>query len=146
MIAVKADGIKAHIDLWLMSCRVLGRKVEEAILLDVMERARAKGLRTLVGEYRPTAKNGIVSELYPRLGFKEVSRSPDAVSYELSLDTEVANLDFIRKVDKTVEAVCLTDAFGLQASVSGSGRSERSHCRGVFRNLDVWSQIWSSDR
>lgn len=107
VIAVKADGIKAHIDLWLMSCRVLGRKVEEAILLDVMERARAKGLRTLVGEYRPTAKNGIVSELYPRLGFKEVSRSPDAVSYELSLDTEVANLDFIRKVDKTVEAVCL---------------------------------------
>ena len=107
VIAVKADGTNAHIDLWLMSCRVLGRKVEEAILHDVMERARAKGLLTLVGEYRPTAKNSIVSDLYARLGFSEVSRGPDVVIYELPLDAEVASVGFIRKLDKAGEAACL---------------------------------------
>jgi FkbH-like protein len=107
VVVVKAESAAAaRIELWLMSCRVLGRKVEEAILCDVAERAQAKGLRMLVGEYRPTGKNGMVSELYPRLGFKEVSRGPDAVSYELPLDAEVAGVSFIRKLDKVVDA-CL---------------------------------------
>ena len=71
-VAVARDaGADARIDLWLMSCRVLGRKVEEAILADVAARARALGARRLIGEYRPTAKNALVRELYPRLGYTE---------------------------------------------------------------------------
>jgi FkbH-like protein len=76
----------ARIDLWLMSCRVLGRKVEEAILADIVARARALGARRLVGEYCPTAKNGLVQELFPRLGFQEISRSGAGVLYALPID------------------------------------------------------------
>ncbi len=76
----------ARIDLWLMSCRVLGRKVEEAILADVIARARALGARRLVGEYCPTPKNGLVRELYPRLGFQEIGRKGDSALYALPID------------------------------------------------------------
>jgi FkbH-like protein len=80
------DESDARIDVWLMSCRVLGRKVEEAILADVADKARALGARRLIGEYRPTAKNALVRELYPRLGFTESGRNGDGVLYALPLE------------------------------------------------------------
>jgi FkbH-like protein len=86
VVAVKRAEADARIDLWLMSCRVLGRKAEEAILADIAARARALGARRLVGEYVPTAKNALVRDLYPRLGFAEIGRSGASVLYALSLD------------------------------------------------------------
>jgi FkbH-like protein len=62
-----------HIDTWLMSCRVLGRGVEEATLALVAEQARALGATSLVGEYLPSAKNGMVSGHYEKLGFERVA-------------------------------------------------------------------------
>lgn len=58
-----------EIDTWLMSCRVLGRQVEEATLNLLVEQAQSRGCTELIGVYKPTAKNGMVKELYPRLGF-----------------------------------------------------------------------------
>ena len=60
---------EALVDTWLMSCRVLGRGVEEATLNLVVEAARRLGAKRLIGEYRPTAKNGMVREHYRKLGF-----------------------------------------------------------------------------
>jgi FkbH-like protein len=59
-----------HIDTWLMSCRVLGRQVEEASFNIVVEEAKKRGYTTLQGEYMETAKNGMVKDHYKRLGFK----------------------------------------------------------------------------
>lgn len=59
-----------EIDTWLMSCRVLGRGVEQAMLSVVAEAARAAGAGSLVGCYRPTPRNKLVETLYPRLGFE----------------------------------------------------------------------------
>ncbi|WP_043237666.1 HAD-IIIC family phosphatase [Stutzerimonas azotifigens] len=58
------------IDSWLMSCRVLGRQVESAVLEVLAGAAAEAGYRALIGEYRPTARNGMVAEHYPRLGFE----------------------------------------------------------------------------
>jgi FkbH-like protein len=58
-----------RLDTWLMSCRVLGRQMEEETLNLVVEQARALGAARLIGVYRPTAKNGMVKEHYQRLGF-----------------------------------------------------------------------------
>lgn len=93
----------ARIDLWLMSCRVFGRKVEDAILADIVARVRALGARRLIGEYIPTAKNALVRELYPRLGFKEIGRSGTSVRYALPLDDarETADAEFIVLADRT---------------------------------------------
>jgi FkbH-like protein len=97
---------EARIDLWLMSCRVLGRKVEEAILADVVTRARALGARRLVGEYCPTAKNGLVRELYPRLGFQEIGRNGGSVLYALPVEeARGQGVEFIEWSEKPAAAV-----------------------------------------
>ena len=94
VVAVARDGDDdARIDLWLMSCRVLGRKVEDAILADVVARARALGARRLIGEYSATAKNELVRDLYPRLGFTEIGRDGASVFYELPLNDTRAGAD-----------------------------------------------------
>jgi FkbH-like protein len=58
-----------RLDTWLMSCRVLGRGMEEETLNLVAEQATALGAERLIGVYRPTAKNGMVRDHYSRLGF-----------------------------------------------------------------------------
>ena len=109
-VARDSDG-DARIDLWLMSCRVFGRKVEEAILADVAARARALGARRLVGEYSPTAKNALVRELYPRLGFNEVGRSGASVRYALPLDEA--------RVGGGVEFIALSERASSAAAIAG---------------------------
>ncbi len=57
------------IDTWLMSCRVLGRQVEQATLNLVAAAAKQLGARRLIGEYLPTKKNSMVKDHYTKLGF-----------------------------------------------------------------------------
>jgi predicted enzyme involved in methoxymalonyl-ACP biosynthesis len=66
------------IDTWLMSCRVLRRGVEEATLAIILAKARAIGCDYVRGTYLPTAKNGMVAELYPSLGFREIAPAANA--------------------------------------------------------------------
>jgi FkbH-like protein len=61
------------IDTWLMSCRVLGRQVEAAALEVVAKEAAHRGSHALIGEYRPTARNALVAEHYPKLGFEPLT-------------------------------------------------------------------------
>jgi FkbH-like protein len=61
-----------EIDTWLMSCRVLGRKVEHMVLREILEHARKSNIEKLVGVYRPTARNGLVRDHYANLGFSKV--------------------------------------------------------------------------
>ncbi len=58
-----------QIDLWLMSCRVLKREMENAMLDALVEEAKERGLKRLVGRHLPTPKNGMVAAMYPGLGF-----------------------------------------------------------------------------
>ena len=67
--AVNHLGKEAHIRLNLMSCRVLKRDMEFAMLDELVRQAKAKNVTTLVGHYLPTKKNGMVAELYTDLGF-----------------------------------------------------------------------------
>jgi FkbH-like protein len=62
------------IDTLLMSCRVLGRGVEHAMINELVARAAARGIREIVGEYLPTARNGMVADLFGRLGFAPADR------------------------------------------------------------------------
>jgi len=66
----KACGGEAReIDSLLLSCRVLGRDVEHALLSILETGAREAGARYLVGRYVATAKNKLVSDLYSKYGF-----------------------------------------------------------------------------
>ena len=57
------------IDTWLMSCRVLGRLMEEAVLDQIAGAARRGGATTLTGRYIPSVKNKMVADHYAKLGF-----------------------------------------------------------------------------
>lgn len=75
-------------DTWLMSCRVLGRGVEQAVLAEVAAAAQAEGARVLRGRYLPTKKNGLVAEHFARLGFAPVGSGADgSTDWELDLAT-----------------------------------------------------------
>lgn len=69
-----------EIDTWLMSCRVLGRRLEEAVLRQLLSIARARGAKTLIGRYLPTDRNAIVRDHYAKLGFSLVETMPDGGS------------------------------------------------------------------
>ena len=66
-----------RLNTWLMSCRVLGRGMEEETLNLVAAEARRLGAMRLHGEYRPTSKNGMVRDHYQRLGFTLVGDTED---------------------------------------------------------------------
>lgn len=57
------------VDLWLMSCRVIGRGVEEFMFRDLVESAHAAGASTIRASYIPSARNQLVAQLLPNLGF-----------------------------------------------------------------------------
>lgn len=60
------------IDTLLMSCRVLKRGVESALLAAIVELARDNGATRVEGRYVPTAKNAQVADLYVKHGFRDV--------------------------------------------------------------------------
>lgn len=57
------------VDTWLMSCRVLGRNMEQFMAACLLQSAWQSGAAEVVGRYVPTEKNGLVQDLYPRMGF-----------------------------------------------------------------------------
>ncbi len=74
-----------EIDTWLMSCRVLGRQMEKFMFDRLVEAAQERGIRELAGIFRPTAKNGLVRDLYDQLGFARASESTEEVRYKLAV-------------------------------------------------------------
>lgn len=70
------------LDTWLMSCRVLGRQVERAMLTVIASHAKSLGIKKLIGEFRPTSKNEMVKEHYSKLGFKKISSDDRGVTLE----------------------------------------------------------------
>ena len=74
------------IDTWLMSCRVLKRQVEEEALNEIVRLARDRGCTKVVGRYIPTAKNGMVRDLYPKMRFAHSREESGGVQvYELDV-------------------------------------------------------------
>lgn len=65
------------IDLWLMSCRVLKRDMEYAMLDVFVEEAAKRGVKLIRGYYYPTAKNKMVKDLFADFGFERISEDED---------------------------------------------------------------------
>ena len=90
VVAGEQQGETLHLRLWLMSCRVLKRGMEEAMMDCLVRDALARGVRQIIGYYYPTAKNGMVRDFYSGMGFAQASadavgRTPwtlDAAAYQ----------------------------------------------------------------
>ncbi|MCH5255037.1 MAG: HAD-IIIC family phosphatase [Lachnospiraceae bacterium] len=73
----KEDKTLFHIDLWLMSCRVLKRDMEFAMMDELVGRCQAEGIQCIRGYYYPTAKNKMVKDFYGMQGFTKRNEDAD---------------------------------------------------------------------
>ncbi len=94
-----------EIDTWLMSCRVLGRRVEEACLGHLAAMAREVGAKALIGKYIPSPKNDMVKDHYGKLGFSQIAEVEGKTTWRLDLEVFSAPALEMRVQDKTLNKV-----------------------------------------
>ena len=83
-----------HIDLWLMSCRVLKRDMENAVMDKLAEECLKRNVKEIYGYYYPTAKNKMVRDFYGTMGFEKISEDEEGNSvwkFVLTSDYENKN-------------------------------------------------------
>ena len=68
---------RLDIDLWIMSCRVLKRDMEYAMMDELVARCKEKGIKEIIGHYYPTAKNGMVKDFYSLQGFEKIDEDKE---------------------------------------------------------------------
>jgi FkbH-like protein len=94
---VKIEDEDWWIDTLLMSCRVIGRSVETALLARIVADARTAKAKRIIGEYIPTKKNPPAADVYERHGFgMPVETDNNGTSWILNLDTDTIEVpDYI---------------------------------------------------
>ena len=92
VIAEKKTDTDMFIDTWIMSCRVLKRKVEQFMLNEIVTLARKHNFKRIVGEYIPTPKNGLVKDHFKTLGFAN-----EKEQWVLTVDNYTDKTTFINK-------------------------------------------------
>ena len=86
-----------YIDTMLLSCRVLGRNIEDQFLRFILNELKKFDTKRVVGKYIETKKNSQVKDFYSRFGFKEISGQKGL--WELDLDNyNLDLLDFIKVI------------------------------------------------
>lgn len=75
----------AIIDTFLMSCRVLGRKIESSFLSNILNQLKHSGITKVEARYSKTQKNAQVSEFYETSGFTLTQQNENEKHYELQL-------------------------------------------------------------
>ena len=79
----KIHGDKADIDTFLLSCRVLGKKIEQKFIVQLIEQLKKHGITKIFATYIPTAKNKQVENFYTENGFSIFTQSETKTKYIL---------------------------------------------------------------
>lgn len=72
VVIAKTEADVLHIRLWVMSCRVLKREMEDAMMNALVEEAKKRGIDKIIGHYYPTAQNGMVKDFYSTMGYTKI--------------------------------------------------------------------------
>ncbi len=87
-VAITHDqGEQCEIDTFLLSCRVIGRTVETALLAHLAESAARRGRKQLVGWFLPTKKNAPARDFYEQHGFERQESNGAGSRWALDLGT-----------------------------------------------------------
>lgn len=89
ILSVERRGEQASIEDFILSCRVMGRKVEQAMLAVVTREAREQGARTITAEFLPTEKNAPCREFWDERSGFENGESPNVFRWALDDDYPV---------------------------------------------------------
>jgi FkbH-like protein len=79
-----------HLDLWIMSCRVLKRGMEAAMLDALVAECQEHGISEIRGYYIPTERNGLVAEHYAALGFEAAGGDSKTTEWKLPVTDSYA--------------------------------------------------------
>ena len=99
MFLEPVDGKTVNIDTLLLSCRILGRGIEDAFFKTVLNLLRLDGYRQVTASYLPTAKNAQTADFYDRMGMTCIATDEAGNKrYEMALDDvfEIKNCYDIR--------------------------------------------------
>lgn len=81
----KIDKDVLNIELWIMSCRVLKRTMEDAMMNTLVSKCRMAGLKKIIGYYYKTEKNSMVKDFYKDFGFKNISEDNEDTVWSLDI-------------------------------------------------------------
>jgi len=90
IIIGRREGSILHVDLWIMSCRVLKRGVELIMLDSLISACQRDGIAEVLGYYIPTEKNGLVADHYAKLGFERAGGNEQKSIWKLKVSREYA--------------------------------------------------------
>lgn len=85
VLFLSSNGRELELVNWIMSCRVLGRGLEEFIINNLMELARDGGCETIRASFKHSGRNKLVESLLDRLGFNIVTANSDQKEYIANL-------------------------------------------------------------
>ena len=85
VVMVEVDGETARIDNLLMSCRVMGRAIEDGVLAAIEDRLHSEGVRHLTAAYERSERNTPVEGLFDRLGFQRLDATEGGAAYRREL-------------------------------------------------------------
>ncbi len=88
------------IDSFLLSCRVIGRRIEETMLAYIIEEAKKERIKTLIGQFIPTKKNIPAKDFYEKNGFKLIEENENTEKWEFKIEHEYNYPDFIKVIKK----------------------------------------------
>ena len=99
-VAIAHDqGEQCEVDTFALSCRVIGRTVETALLAHIAKSAADRGRKRLVGWFLPTKKNAPARDFYLDHGFDLVANSCEGSLWSLDLTRQqVASPDWVKLV------------------------------------------------
>ena len=110
VVIVRVDQDEALLDSFMLSCRVIGRGVEDALLTAGLAAARENGAKRALGLYAPTPKNAQVKDFYPNQGFSPDGDEQGAQRFVLDLtDWNPAYSAFFKRITingKGVDDAC----------------------------------------
>lgn len=100
MAIVEKDPGKWKVGSFLLSCRVIGRGVEDALLAYIIAEARRAGAKAIVGEFIPTKKNLPAKDFFKNRNFKQLSVDNGVETWEYDLQTAFVAPEFVKLVVK----------------------------------------------
>jgi FkbH-like protein len=102
VIKVDKENSLAYIDSLLLSCRILGKGIEEAFVIKVLNKLEEAGIKEVRGIYIKSSKNEQVESFYDRLGFmllpNNKSNENFTKEYRLKLDKNILQIKNIYKI------------------------------------------------
>lgn len=97
---IKKEAAAWIIDSFLLSCRVIGRQIEETMLAYILDEAKRKNVKTLIGEFIPKKKNIPAKDFFNKNGFKLMEENEKKRENERKEETEKKEENASQKEDK----------------------------------------------